>query len=257
MLYTIPGTLIRATVVKRPSASIKSPYVADIELPDGTHALCHTPSLGCCGLVERGCVVYVVAAQIGSKSKTAYTVQIAECTDSDGVYYVGIHPLISQHAARGLLQEISSEATWKSEVKVNDETRIDYMGLLPNNKRIYVEVKTAPVSSELTKTRNTRRAIFPEGYRKKPTDTISPRAVKHAQTLKELLTHEDTDSCVLLYIIPRNDCIKGLHINPRDPIYSTAVSEARDAGVSIRSFGLSYNLDGCIHKYNELDVFIN
>ena len=256
MLHTIQGALIRATVVKRPSVAIKSPYVADIELADGTRALCHTPSLGCCGLVEKDRVVYVVAAKDGSKSKTAYTVQIAECSDNDGIYYVGIHPLISQHAARGLLQEISSEATWKSEVKINAETRIDYMGLLPNNKKIYVEVKTAPVSTELTIARNDRRAIFPEGYRKKPTDTISPRAVKHAQTLQELLTREDTEACVLLYIVPRNDCHKGLHINPRDPIYSKAVSEARNAGVYLRAFGLSYALDGTINKFNELDVFI-
>jgi hypothetical protein len=258
MLHTIPGTLIRATVIKRPSASIKSPYVADIQLEDGTTALCHTPSLGCCGLVERDRIVYVVAAKPDSKAKTAYTVQIAECKDTidDSIYYVGIHPLVSQVAARGLLQEISSEASWKSEVKINSETRIDYVGTLPNNKKIYVEVKTAPVSLETHAPNNERRAIFPEGYRKKPTDTISPRAVKHAHTLRELLTHENTEACVLLYIVPRNDCNKGLIINPNDPIYKNAVNEAYESGVQVRAFSLNYELNGNIYKYDELHVSI-
>jgi len=261
MLYTIPGQLIRATVVKRPSASIKSPYVADIQFEDGTVALCHTPSLGCCGLVERDRIVYVVAAKDGSKSKTAYTVQIAECKDTindtgnDIVYYVGIHPMISQHASRALLQEISTIATWKSEVKINDETRIDYVGTLPNNKKIYVEVKTAPVSVELTLPQSTRHAIFPEGYRKKITDTISPRAVKHANTLKELLSDETTEACVLLYMVPRNDCC-GLKINRTDPIYNTAVKEAQEAGVQLKAFSLNYTLDGTITKNSELTVIL-
>ena len=255
MLYTIPGTLIRATVVKRPSLSIKSPYVADIVLEDGTTALCHTPSLGCCGLVERDRIVYVVAAKDGSKSKTAYTVQIAECSDSDGIYYVGIHPMVSQHASRALLQEISAIATWKSEVKINDETRIDYVGTLPNNKKIYVEVKTAPVSIEIKLSRNTRHSVFPEGYRKKITDTISPRAVKHANTLKELLIHENTEACVLLYMVPRNDCC-GLKINRTDPIYNTAVKEAQEAGVQLKAFSLNYTLDGIITKNSELSIIL-
>ena len=254
MLHTIPGNLIRATVVKRPSASIKSPYVADIQFEDGTTALCHTPSLGCCGLVEKTRVVYVIPGNSGSK--TAYTVQLAECSDSEGIYYVGIHPLVSQVAARQLLQEISNEATWKSEVKINADTRIDYVGTLPNNKKIYVEVKTAPVSLENNLERPMRCAIFPEGYRKKITDTISPRAVKHANTLKELLFQQETEACVLLYIVPRDDCNKGLIINPNDPIYNNAVVKANEAGVQIRAFSLKYNIDGTIHKNAELPIIL-
>jgi hypothetical protein len=163
--------------------------------------------------------------------------------------------MVSQHASRALLQEISAIATWKSEVKINDETRIDYVGTLPNNKKIYVEVKTAPVSVELTLPQSTRHAIFPEGYRKKITDTISPRAVKHANTLKELLTDETTEACALLYMVPRNDCC-GLKINRTDPIYNTAVKDAQDAGVQLKAFSLNYTLDGNITKHNELTVIL-
>ena len=200
--------MLRASVIKRPSASIKSPYVADIELEDGTHALCHTPSLGCSGLVEKGKTIYVVEGKQGSK--TQYTAQLAECADETGLYYVGINPLVSQKAAHDILTEISPDAVWKSEVVVDTHTRIDYVGLCPSGKKIYVEVKTAMISTQCHVCRHTRRAVFPEGYRKKKTDTISPRAVKHAKTLAELMKREDTEMCMLLFVVPRVDCNGGL-----------------------------------------------
>ena len=98
--------------------------------------LCHTPGLGCCGLVEAGRRIYVTAGRVGSK--TECVAQIAECTDSEGVFYNGIHPIVSQTAARGLLTRISDEAVWKAEVVVEDGTRLDYVGLLPSGKKIYI-----------------------------------------------------------------------------------------------------------------------
>lgn len=252
-LYTLPK-LYKASVIKRPSAIIKSPYVADILFEDGRQALCHTPSLGCCGLVEKGCVIYVSDGTPGSK--TEYTAQLSECTDETGTYYVGVHPLISQKAARELLAIISSEATWKSEVVVDKHTRIDYVGTLPSGKKICVEIKTAPVSVQCHMSRHERCAIFPEGYRKKSSDTISPRAVKHAETLKTLLAQEDTEMCVLLFVVPRHDCERGLQINSRDPIYHQAVQDAKNAGVCVRSFALQYTTDGSICKSSELKVHV-
>ena len=100
-LYFIQKPLVGVTVVKRPSASIKSPYVADIRYDDGRVALCHTPGLGCCGLVEAGRRIYVCEGSAGSK--TDCVAHIAECHDSEGVFYNGTHPMVSQAAARGLL----------------------------------------------------------------------------------------------------------------------------------------------------------
>ena len=247
--------MLKATVVKRPSAIIKSPYVADIQLEDGSHALCHTPSLGCCGLVDKGRVIYVSTNKASSTTKTAYTAQLAECTDNAGMYYVGIHPLVSQKAARVLLDDISQDAVWKSEVTVDAHTRIDYVGVLPSGKKIYVEVKTAVISMQTHLPRNERCAVFPEGYRKKKTDTVSPRAVKHAETLKELMTRDDTEACVLLFVVSRIDCTRGLAINEGDPIYLSAVREAKQAGVDVRAFAFAYTIDGHIEKNSELEVF--
>jgi DNA-binding sugar fermentation-stimulating protein len=249
MLHVIP-TLHRVQVVARPSKSIKSPYVADIMLEDGSTALCHTPGLGCCGLVAPGKYIYVSKAA-NAKSKTAYTAQIAECADTEGTHYVGIHPMVSQAIAAKLLDRISTTVVWKSEVKVDDHTRLDFVGTSPEGKKIYVEVKNAMISL-CTEPRQTRRAIFPEGFRKSKTDTVSPRAVKHAETLAALNALPDTEATYLLYIVPRNDCNEGLELNPTDPIYCKAVASAMDQGVNIRVFGLDFQQNGNVVFNKEL-----
>jgi DNA-binding sugar fermentation-stimulating protein len=248
-IHTFPG-LSRVEVVARPSKSIKSPYVADIRLEDGTVALCHTPGLGCCGLVAPGKFIYVSKAA-NPKSKTAYTAQIAEDNDTEGLHYVGIHPMVSQAIAGKLLEKISSTATWKSEVKVDTHTRIDFVGTTPEGKKIFVEVKNAMIS-RCTTPRASRRAVFPEGFRKSKTEAVSPRAVKHAETLTELAKLPTTEATYLLFIVPRDDCKDGLELNSADPIYCKAVANAQAGGVNIRVFGLDFQPSGTVIFEKEL-----
>jgi DNA-binding sugar fermentation-stimulating protein len=242
--------LYRVEVLHRPSKSIKSPYVADIRLEDGSQALCHTPGLGCCGLVATGKYIYVSKA-VNPKSKTAYTAQIAECTDSEGTYYVGIHPMVSQAMAAKLLDKIHPTATWKSEVKVDTHTRLDFMGTTAEGKKIYVEVKNAMISLS-KEPRLTRRATFPEGYRKSKVESFSPRAVKHAETLAELACLPGTEAVYLVFIVPRSDCDDGLELNVADQVYCRAVSKAIDAGLKVRVFGLDFSKAGTINFNKEL-----
>lgn len=225
----------RVTVLKRPSAIIKSPYVADIQLADGTTAMCHTPGLGCCGLVEAGRVIYVEPAK-SKTSKTAWTAVLAECSDETGTYTVGIHPLIAQKAAAQVLDRLGyADITWQKEVTVDEHTRLDYVGTLPNSQKVYVEVKNAMVSKSQAE-RADRRALFPDGFRKKKDEPVSERAVKHAQTLATLAQRPDTEAAILLFTVPRDDCGGGLEINPLDPIYCRAIWSAVRAGVKVWGF---------------------
>jgi len=249
MLHTLPA-LQKAIVVKRPSASIKSPYVADIRLEDGSLALCHTPGLSCSGLVVPGRTIYV--SKSSPKSKTAYTAQVSESVDSEGTYYIGIHPMVSQQMASKMLEKISSEAVWKSEVAIEKHTRLDFVGTLgQTGKKIYVEVKNAMISTT-PNLRVQRKAIFPEGYRKTKDATISPRAVKHAETLAALRKDPNTEAAYLVFIVPRKDCEAGLELNLNDPTYCKAVIAAVEAGVQIKVFGLDFHLDGSIYFVQEL-----
>jgi DNA-binding sugar fermentation-stimulating protein len=245
LLHSLP-TLCRVQVLHRPSKTIKSPYVADILLQDGTQALCHTPALGCGGLVTPGRTILVSKAT-NPAAKTNYTAQVAECQDLEGTYYVGTHPMISQAMAAKLLDRIHPGVTWKSEVQIDAQTRIDFYGKTTQGKAVYVEVKNAMISHQTEiKSRSQRRAIFPEGYRKSKADTISPRAVKHAQVLGELVTRPETEAAYLVYIVPRHDCQDGLEINPQDPIYCQGVAHAMSQGVQVRVFGLHFDDQGVI-----------
>lgn len=231
----------RATVLKRPSATIKSPYVADIQLEDGTIALCHTPGLGCCGLVETDRVIYVQPAK-SATAKTEWTAILAECTDETGVYTVGIHPMVAQKAAAQVLDRLgfSPDIKWETEVVVAEHTRLDYVGTLPNGKKVYVEIKNAMVSGMLDVKRSERRALFPDGFRKKKDMPVSERAVKHAQTLAEFAKRPDTEAAILLFTVPRDDCGDGLEINPKDPIYCKEVWAAIRAGVKVWGFSFKH-----------------
>jgi sugar fermentation stimulation protein A len=250
LLHTLPA-LYRAEVISRPSKSVKSPYVADVRLEDGSEGLCHTPGLSCCGLVSAGRTIYVTKST-STKAKTAYVAQVSECTDSEGIYYVGIHPMIGQKVASCLLNKIADDVVWKSEVKLSEHTRLDYVALRPDGKKIYVEVKNAMISLS-KEVRANRCAVFPEGFRKKKTDPFSPRAVKHAETLAELVKLPDTEAAYLVYLVSRDDCMKGLTINPSDPVYCAAIRDAMAAGVQVRVFGVKYGLNGEIEFGGELE----
>jgi DNA-binding sugar fermentation-stimulating protein len=240
-LHSLPP-LVRVRVLHRPSKIIKSPYVADVVLDSGEEALCHTPGLGCSGLVAPGRILYVSRATNNS-AKTDYTAQVAECEDSEGAYYVGIHPMVSQAMAGHLLDHVHPDVVWRSEVKVDTHTRMDFVGTVASGKKVYVEVKNAMISHQTHVERSSRRAVFPEGYRKVKTDTFSPRALKHAELLGDLVGREDTEAAYLVYIVPRHDCQDGLELHSHDPVYRQGVAEAMASGVQVRVFGLHVDAD--------------
>ena len=67
------GSMVEATIISRPSKTIRSPYVADIKLRydnDNTF-LAHAPSLDCGGLVVPGSIVYCKDNR-GSDKKTSF-----------------------------------------------------------------------------------------------------------------------------------------------------------------------------------------
>ena len=81
MLYKL-NDLELVKIISRPSKVCKTPYVADIELSNGTIVQAHTASLGCCGLCEKDCYVYaspILSNCLQSKSKVcSYKVYLAQ-----------------------------------------------------------------------------------------------------------------------------------------------------------------------------------
>jgi len=98
-------------------------------------------------------------------------------------------------------------------------SRFDFMGIDQDNKRFILEVKSVPLCQD-------EDAFFPDGYRKKKTDIISPRALKHIQELQQIKEMHPDYRTILCFVVQRSDATS-FRISDNDPIYKDAVKEAQ------------------------------
>ena len=266
------NNLIEGTITKRPSKVIKSPYVADvIPLNQSTEILAHSASLGCCGLADAGATILMTTMPIpknkNTKQKCQYRIYISVFTEKNKEIIVGIHPKLAENLTENALklnylsklQNIKSfrrETTIFVEGKV--DSRFDFTGIDKNGIPFIMEVKNVPLADyeDITaKDRkkkcyddrdvNSKVAYFPDGYRKKSDDTISPRALKHIQELT-LIKKESITRCIMCYVIQRTDvcCFQPSII---DPLYRQAVKEGIEAGIEIITLVVRWSHDGQAH----------
>lgn len=263
MLYQLEN-LVEASVVKRPSKHIKSPYVADVLL-DNKEVLGHSPSLGCGGLADVGSTIFMTPAK--EKSKCDYTLYLSEVSDEDHPeekIIVGIHPkmaetLIEICLTQNLLSKLQNIRSYRRETKLKIEnlvnSRFDFTGVDENGCNFILEVKNVPLADyedlptkERKNTNYKHRnfhdkvAYFPDGYRKKRNDPISPRALKHVQELTKIRKISNV-RCLLGFVVQRSD-VSCFQASVIDPQYREAFKTAFDAGVEIFAMVIQWNKDG-------------
>ena len=201
LLFNI-GTLFKGEVVKRPSAKCKTPYVADVILEDGTDVLGHTAALGCCGLADKTANVLMTKVE-NSKNVCSHKIQLSIKYENNHKELIGIDPKLAErivdeslkHNCIGTLKNLQS---YKREVKMLN-SRFDFAGVDADGNEFVLEVKNVPLADYVDcyeKERknhdtshcayNEKISYFPDGYRKKQKDTVSPRALKHIQELQKL-----------------------------------------------------------------------
>jgi DNA-binding sugar fermentation-stimulating protein len=258
--------LYKAKIIKRPSKHIKSPYVADIEIVEtGEVTLGHTPSLGCCGLVETGEYVYVYNIEEFNKhnnkkhtdTKCKYRIVIASQYDnrkedniSSTTQLIGIAPKMAEQITKNLLSTnrlpFLDVYNFRPEVKM-ENSRFDFMGKEQDNTTFILEVKNVPLAdfediskkdrkkcdySDMEKWKwDDKVAYFPDGYRKKSNAPVSERAIKHLNELRKIKNEARVKPttvqtrCIMLYVIQRTD-IKYFTPSIIDPYYREAYKEA-------------------------------
>lgn len=165
------GKLVRGTLIKRPSSSIRSPYVADVSLfqegkkaSDDALALAHAPALDVGGMCVPGSEVYLSKRPAGGKTSHAIElVRGAPLTNNAGEkgVLVGAHPRLGELVAhevlaRGLLKdELILKHGWKMGKVDNDkvemkqqvtigDSRVDFQLTLSDktaSHKVIVEVK--------------------------------------------------------------------------------------------------------------------
>ena len=263
MLYQLEN-LVEASVVKRPSKHIKSPYVADVLL-DNKEVLGHSPSLGCGGLADVGSTIFMTPAK--EKSKCDYTLYLSEVSDEDHPeekIIVGIHPKMAETLmeiclTQNLLSKLQNIRSYRRETKLKIEnlvnSRFDFTGVDENGCNFILEVKNVPLAdyedlpTKERKNKNYKHrnfhdkvAYFPDGYRKKRNDPISPRALKHVQELTKIRKISNV-RCLLGFVVQRSD-VSCFQASVIDPQYREAFKTAFDAGVEIFAMVIQWNKDG-------------
>ena len=264
--------LVKGTIVKRPSLSIKSPYVADVTYEENSF-LGHCPSLGCCGLADKDATV-LMCPSLNAKSKCHYGVYLSVLYDEkkDKTVIVGIHPKLAEQIVENCVSNnhfswLPTFTTYKREYVVKDaelgvDSRFDFHGYDIDNNEIIIEVKTVPLADYEDIPKKERKgknyddipfdqkvAYFPDGYRKKASDPVSPRALKHVNELR-ILKEKKNIRTILCFVIQRDD-VSSFQPSIIDPIYKDAVYQAKNAGVEIYAVVCKWNMDGSCQLVND------
>jgi sugar fermentation stimulation protein A len=274
MLHKL-NDLILVKIVSRPSKVCKTPYVADIELEDGTIVQAHCASLGCCGLCEKDCYVYASPLKSNcaqSKSKVcSYKIYLANFYEEKVIsnqvitnnQLIGIDPklaetLVENALTQNYLKTLMHIKTYKREVCLLN-SRFDFAGIDEHGNYFVLEVKNVPladyadVSSVERKKMvkngdfanvdiNKKISYFPDGYRKKKGEVVSERALKHINELAEI-SHSKIIRPIICFVIQRTD-VSSFQASLLDPIYKAAFNDARSQGVEVIVLVVSWNAQG-------------
>jgi DNA-binding sugar fermentation-stimulating protein len=261
--------LNEGTIVKRPSAICKTPYVADILDSNGDSVIGHTASLGCCGLADAGATILMNPNPIEKKKKSvcSHKVQLAVFKERGEEIIIGINPKLAEELVESciknnVLQRLQNVRSWRRETAIYVEgkvdSRFDFTGIDKDGVPFIMEVKNVPLADyEDISAKDKKKlpidvydersidakvAYFPDGYRKKTADPVSPRALKHIRELT-LIKKESKTRCIMCYVIQRTD-VNRFQPSIIDPEYRAAVKEALNAGVEIITLVVQWSRDG-------------
>ena len=269
LLYKL-NNLIEGIVVKRPSKYIKTPYVADIKCTNtDIEVLGHTASLGCCGLADVNAKVLMTVSREtrvkticknNANMRCSHTIYLSIIQEQ----IIGIHPKLAENLTEAainanVLMRLQNVSSYRREVviRVKDkvDSRFDFAGIDKDGIPFIMEVKNVPLADyedvtakERVKMNfsgrdyNSKVAYFPDGYRKKVTDTVSPRALKHIHELTNIKKGSNI-RCIMCYVIQRTD-VNRFQPSVIDPEYRAAFKNAVDAGVEIITLVVSWNREG-------------
>ena len=271
MLYQVEEPIF-GIIVKRPSLQCKTPYVADVQIED-KEIMGHSPSLGCCGLADKGATVLL--SKIKSKNKNikcSHRIEVGMYKENDKEVYIGINPKLGESIAEnallcGLIQGLSNIRKYAKEKTIMN-SRFDFIGLDMDKRPFVLEIKNVPLADYVDVPKKERKnytsfiqnkqfhekiAYFPDGYRKNSTDVVSPRALKHIQELEEIAKTSETRA-ILCFIVQRSD-VSSFQPSNIDLTYRKAVQQAWLNGVEIKTIQVGWNEYGnCRFIRNDLPI---
>ena len=177
---------------------------------------------------------------------------------------IGIHPKLAEKLTetaltKNLLSRLQNVKKYRREtaIYIKDlvDSRFDFTGVDQDGIPFIMEVKNVPLAdyedvSSVDRKKmdftgrqfDTKVAYFPDGYRKKSSDPVSPRALKHIRELT-LIKKETKTRCIMCYVIQRTD-VNRFQPSIIDPEYREAFKTALDAGVEIITMVIRWTKEG-------------
>ena len=277
MIFEIPDLKI-ANIVKRPSLTCKTPYVADGLLQSHGETMIHCPSLGCCGLCDTHSKILVshIEKVHNKKQICDFRAELAIHEERRNIQLIGINPklaeiIVNNCLNKGYISTLKNLQSFKREVTYLN-SRFDFAGVDENGLEFILEVKNVPLADYVDcldkekkhmdfsdREYNSKISYFPYGYRKKVKDTVSPRALKHIQELQKLVIPNQR-RCIICYVIQRDD-IAIFQPSKIDTQYRQAVIEAHENGVEILPLVCKWDYDGkngvCNFITDQLPINVN
>ena len=229
-------------LLKRPSATIKSPYVGDI-LINNDQSLAHCPSLGLGNILlpNSECIA---SESTNKKNKTKYTIEAVK----DNNTWVGNVQLHANRIVKQLLENsiiIPNIKKITPEYKMED-SRIDFMVEDYSEIKHYIEVKSVHIKQN-------NAAVFPVGYKKNKTASVSERANKHVAHLTQLASNNKKS--YIIFVVQRDDCTHFEPFKENDHVFYKLLHTAQESGVIIKAIQCSVNTCGITFN-KELPVII-
>lgn len=273
--------LIEGEVIKRPSKYIKTPYVADIKICSNSNMILgHTASLGCCGLADVGANILMSPVpkihKNTDKLHCEYRVYLSVIREKEQEIIVGIYPKLAEELTESALKNnllscLLNVKNYRKESKICVpglvDSRFDFTGIDQNGIPFIMEIKNVPLADYEDVTSKDRKkmsfddrdinskvAYFPDGYRKKSTDPISPRALKHINELALIKSMSKT-RCIMCYVIQRTD-VDRFQPSVIDPQYREAFKNAVNSGVEIITMVVQWTREGEAYFIKD-DLFVN
>ena len=277
IVYKFPNEdMVKCTMIQRPSASNKSPYVADVQLINENRvAIAHVPSLHLGNKCVPGAECLMKFARNNNKHKTRVgkdeistkygtpKCELHSCLVKHNGVWIAAHPKIGEDIASKLLEidtiytpiHSSKIVDVKREVsKIADtDMRTDFLVKHEDNTYSLVEVKTVvdSDSDDNLDFEGPVTAVFPWGKRNQKYNNekvVSARAIKHVSELMEISKGNKRDekystirTCVL-FVIVRGDCD---YFRPKDetcPVFARVLKEAKENGVKLVAHRINWEI---------------
>lgn len=199
-------------------------FLADIKTSTGELLTIHCPNTGSMlNCMSEGCNIWFRRSN-DPKRKSAGTWVLSEtpqnrlaCVDTQLA-----NKLAEEALNAGVIKELVGFNSLRREVKYGQEnSRIDFCLSYPNQKEVYLEVKSVTLGFD-----NNNTAAFP--------DAVTTRGAKHLRELTAL-AKQGIDT-VLLYCVNLTNITAVRPCTEIDPNYTKALQEAHDAGVKLLAY---------------------